>query len=802
MFNNVIDQTNINKYQSHFFEIVTRTSIIGFSSILCLSVIAGIGLYDSLLVALVVGTQITSGAMIWLLLRRNCVVTMPELLGMGLAIGSIASTGVSQILRTTPVHGIGWALPLLLVVVASAKSSIRTPSAFIDKIPRFDGAIIATAILFALSYWWVWILPVALFPLFFYFLLSDPRSWFSSLRVRLKFLIAVATGTTLFAIAIWIRNSNLSWWIFSHDQTFLEGIATSVNIWGPQENIHAVGIPDSYHWFVLAWSGMTTNAAGLAPLIVITKVLPLCAFLGAVPLIWACTRQLTKISYSPVIALLLFVLGSNYLNLQPIRFTNSPTFIFSMMWLLAFVFTFVECLRGQMQFGLGVLTLLFVANFGGKASNGPILLSGVLFCALINFLFLRNRSRYRFLNWSSFLLIISSIVIYLLLYKSQSIIGDGNILRIDIASVASDLGAARQNSLFLTKILMTMSIIAICSPIFLISSPLLLGRSSRKQPELYFFFGISLSGILLTSIFGHSGASELYFLLGAVAVAPVIAGYAIPLYTENTKNFYFEKKLYLIFAVTSIYTICTFFLWRFFAKNTNAQEMYYAQKIGIAFSVIVILIFLPIIFFRESIQSPFNRDAKTFRRLSRLVILMTVLLTLGVIHQYDAVIRFVNSSNRDPNDSNLLQGSTGELAALTWLRENSNVNDILATNRFCIPLSDSCDAKWFLVSAITHRRMLIEGYNRGTDDVSQDERLPEWAKALSQPLWAQQRLLHSLGFAEFPNISDYEYLRSNSVAWMVVDHTAQFSGTRSWHPFAEVAFQNQDMSVLRLKQTP
>ena len=349
---------------------------------------------------------------------------------------------------------------------------------------------------------------------------------------------------------------------------------------------------------------------------------------------------------------------------------------------------------------------------------------------------------------------------------------------------------------------MTMSIIAICSPIFLISSPLLLGRSSRKQPELYFFFGISLSGILLTSIFGHSGASELYFLLSALAVAPVVAGYAVPLYTENTNNLHLNKKLYLVFAVTSIYTICTFFLWRFFAKNTNAQEMYYAQKIGIAFSVIVILIFLPIIFFRVSIQSPFNRDAKTFRRLSRLVILMTVLLTLGVIHQYDAVIRFVNSSNRDPNDSNLLQGSTGELAALTWLRENSNVNDILATNRFCIPLSDSCDAKWFLVSAITHRRMLIEGYNRGTDDVSQDERLPEWAKALSQPLWAQQRLLHSLGFAEFPNISDYEYLRSNSVAWMVVDHTAQFSGTRSWHPFAEVAFQNQDMSVLRLKQTP
>jgi hypothetical protein len=97
--------------------------------------------------------------------------------------------------------------------------------------------------------------------------------------------------------------------------------------------------------------------------------------------------------------------------------------------------------------------------------------------------------------------------------------------------------------------------------------------------------------------------------------------------------------------------------------------------------------------------------------------------------------------------------------------------------------------------------MLIEGYSYGQirdSSIPQDPSLPPWAQGAAQPLESQNRLKFSIEFAEHPTQASSDFLRSQNVSWVVVDHAAQQSGVRDWLPFGTVAYQNDAISVVLL----
>ena len=109
----------------------------------------------------------------------------------------------------------------------------------------------------------------------------------------------------------------------------------------------------------------------------------------------------------------------------------------------------------------------------------------------------------------------------------------------------------------------------------------------------------------------------------------------------------------------------------------------------------------------------------------------------------------------------------------------------MAVNRYCIPGIDSCVSKWALVTALSHRRALIEG---------------GYFDATRPPDSVKDKIRYSIDFAEQPNTKNQKWLIEQNVTWVVVDHSTQVSGLRNWEPFGLVAFTNEFVTIVKLNK--
>lgn len=94
--------------------------------------------------------------------------------------------------------------------------------------------------------------------------------------------------------------------------------------------------------------------------------------------------------------------------------------------------------------------------------------------------------------------------------------------------------------------------------------------------------------------------------------------------------------------------------------------------------------------------------------------------------------------------------------------------------------------KWYLVSAISKRRMLVEGNREPVADPS----------AL-----IKEKIESSINFGRSPSQESFEFLKMFGTKWFVVDIAAgPFIST--WEPYATIEFKNPEMIVLRLAKRP
>ncbi|MGY1842785.1 hypothetical protein [Modestobacter sp. SYSU DS0875] len=137
--------------------------------------------------------------------------------------------------------------------------------------------------------------------------------------------------------------------------------------------------------------------------------------------------------------------------------------------------------------------------------------------------------------------------------------------------------------------------------------------------------------------------------------------------------------------------------------------------------------------------------------------------------------------------------SDGQLAVLTELRERSDPDDLVATNKHCIGgrvADGTCDARWFAVAAFAERRVFVEGwsYDYTWTSAGNDNR---------EPYWDPELLRANDGFIAAPNPQDCEVLRGEGVEWLYVDHR------EAWSPalaeYADLVAGADDASLYRLR---
>ncbi|MGY1749434.1 hypothetical protein [Modestobacter sp. SYSU DS0511] len=135
--------------------------------------------------------------------------------------------------------------------------------------------------------------------------------------------------------------------------------------------------------------------------------------------------------------------------------------------------------------------------------------------------------------------------------------------------------------------------------------------------------------------------------------------------------------------------------------------------------------------------------------------------------------------------------SDGQLAVLAELRERSDLDDLVATNKHCLggDVAAGCDPRWFTVAAFAERRVLVEGWSYDyTWTTSGNDNAPYWDPEL---------LRANDGFIAAPNPQDCEVLRGEGVEWLYVDHR------EAWSPalaeYADLVAGADDASLYRLR---
>jgi len=723
-----------------------------------LAFLAGVTLTDSLFVSCIIAVQMFFGLLFWLFLSGKKSVTIPEFVGLGVSFGSLLSLLSECVFRTTALRDISWLFPGVILIFLMCIPSIRRRflSCEIQKTEARDLSFLFSSTIFALSLLWVWALPLVIVP--FAFNAYKNR--------RLQLTISVLSVAAV-AGSQFLKSASTSWWIFSHDQMYLEGFSEGVYRYGPHDNMHLSGYGFPYHWFSLLWSAVISHTANLPPLIALGKILPIVAILVCVNLLWLISRQHSKLAgYFSIIC---FAIGSNAINWTAIRFINSPTFLFSLIWLLAFTFIFQNALTTK-NVGLDIaLGLLLIGAFGGKVTHGIIILGGLGIVFVIEVFKDRSLSGFLRLMRMYVVLSLATIAVYMQVYRGQAI--GGRMLYISPGELGFQVGVAYMSSSRSIWMAVTIAILIGCSSLLIIS----LHNKERSESDRVlntFCIGSFLFSLPLTFFLAQDGGSQGYFLLSASVIILIPASKVIAQLMTNRRRPQFSVGT--AFALLSCALFC--FIAVHFWESTPAGIDPY--RFGLFFKVSAFII--PTVVF--VLIRVFMRGE---RKNSGLLLLFAVFLLFGVFHRASAIDTYFNNFS----ESALIEpisGSHDRIVALTWLRNNSNENDIIATNRYCIPYAEPCNKKWYLVSAISRRRVLAEGFGYG---------LPVGDGATV----AIERGLNSSEFARKPNQHLWKYLISSNVKWFVVDAAAG-RVTDSWEPFATVVFQNSEMKILKLTE--
>lgn len=130
--------------------------------------------------------------------------------------------------------------------------------------------------------------------------------------------------------------------------------------------------------------------------------------------------------------------------------------------------------------------------------------------------------------------------------------------------------------------------------------------------------------------------------------------------------------------------------------------------------------------------------------------------------------------------------------AALWLRDASRPSDVVATNAHCYGAPESCDARHFIVSALTERRVLVEGwaYPDGGD------RGRPWSR--TNPFWDVERYAQNEIVFTRPSQQAVELLTSEyGVRWLFVDRTV-YRESPDLGQFAVLVYDSDDFAVYQV----
>jgi hypothetical protein len=165
-----------------------------------------------------------------------------------------------------------------------------------------------------------------------------------------------------------------------------------------------------------------------------------------------------------------------------------------------------------------------------------------------------------------------------------------------------------------------------------------------------------------------------------------------------------------------------------------------------------------------------------------------LLITSLSIGMFSGLTKFDQKAYSLPEHPYSISIGTAQIAK--YLQDQSNKNDLIATNRHCAGPEENqtCTARQFALSALSERRVLLEGWSYTTCPLSE----PILNKYWKEDFWKLNQ-----DFFINPNAQNWMAFQQTGVDWLVVDSTRP--SAPNYKDFADLIKTEGSVSLWKIK---
>lgn len=738
-------------------QLTTRRSILslfgGWTVVMAvLMALAGHSWIESLGAGLIVASQFTAGFVFWQLVARGVMSDFVGSAAMGGVVGALLSAGCGIVLAGTPLVGIAWSIPVLVAAVLVRRvPSVGSPSA--TTLVWLLGAS-----LIGLSTEWTWLFPSALATIVF------------AGRMMIRRWLVATSLAVLTAAQVWLVSVRSEYWSQFRqgltevgDYPYLEAIARGAARWAHTDNVLASGSRLGYHWLSFAWAGRVTETIGSTSMAFSSHVIHVSFVFISIALTYTVARRMgcdEKWSLFSTFAVAMLV--GVPIGLFQALSVHSPSQPFVLAMVLG-VFVLISSWHVLVPWRLvPLLALLLFGVVGGKVSAVPAVVAGVL-VLLVGRRGLTRKGTSR----AILMIAVSALVVALsFVYFYGGVVADGTTgsLRVSLFEVAYTEGPLshvdRPFWLTIVGVVALLGGVVATAPGVLLLRRFPPGDDSRLT---WMMVAGATASVLVGLVYVGERSGVSYFFNLAVALVVPVSASALSRVTQS-----WSTRSLLEVGVTSL--VVGFVIPNAIIELDGDGVL---PSVGRSFLLIVPLC--------VGAAVVFVGKTKSSATAALLVSGIAMASYLAWIPRY-AGVQARNSSSYEVG-ADTISGSSGLREAAAWLRDNSAVDDVIATNRFCNRHDErlpDCEASWTVVSSVSGRRMYVENIDWGARSVG----------------GVLDRALESVAFVDQPSDQTAEIMTTANVAWVLVDRSV--TTRTSWEPWADVVFENEDAFVLRL----
>jgi hypothetical protein len=165
-----------------------------------------------------------------------------------------------------------------------------------------------------------------------------------------------------------------------------------------------------------------------------------------------------------------------------------------------------------------------------------------------------------------------------------------------------------------------------------------------------------------------------------------------------------------------------------------------------------------------------------------------LLITSLSIGMFSGLTKFDQKAYSLPEHPYSISIGTAKIAK--YLQDESDKNDLIATNRHCAGMEETqtCTARQFALSALSERRVLLEGWSYTTCPLSE----PILNKYWKEDFWKLNQ-----DFLISPNAQNWGVFQKTGVDWLVIDSTRP--SAKNYNDFAELVKSEGSVSLWKIK---